>query len=188
MTRNRTADPQIVSDRLKQLRKEKGIKTQTDLQKLTGVSLISIKRYESGETIPEDPNLSKLASFYRVDSAWILGKSDFRNIWEQYDQNHSEDVKRLSSTVRFMEIAEALGLYNSQDPDSDEDFYKYVEMYEERKKAMKTRKDITIITGSDENRIIENFVTGEITIQAVSEEDVERGFQYLIQIGIIADQ
>ena len=185
MTRNRTADPQTVSDRLKQLRKEKGIKTQAELQKLTGIPLISIKRYESGGTIPEDPNLSKLASFYRVDSAWILGKSDFRNIWEQYDQNHSEDVKTISSAVRFMEIAEALGLYNSQDPDSDEDFYKYVEMYEERKNAMKTRKDITVITGSDENRIIDNFETGEIIIQAVTEEDVEKGFQQLIRRGMI---
>ncbi len=52
---------------------------------------------------------------------------------------------------------------------------------------MKTRKDITVTTGSAENRIIDNFETGEITIQAITEEDVERGFQQLVSRGIIAE-
>lgn len=189
MTRKRTADPEIVSNRLKQLRKGKGIKTQSELHEKTGISLVSIKRYESGATIPEDPNLEILAKFYRVDPNWILGKTDYKSIWEEYNSLHEEDLKRIRTELSFLGSAEALGFFHPDLDESDyEEYIHYNQLYEERKKNMKTRSDVTVVVGSAENRIIENFVTGEITIQAVSEEDVERGFQHLIQIGIIADQ
>lgn len=189
MTRNRTADPEIVSQRLKQLRKKKGIKTQYELHEKTGVPLISIKRYESGATIPEDPNLGKIARFYRVDPAWILGKSNYKNIFEQLDVEHADEVKRIKTELHFMESAAELGYfdYDHTDLDSYGRFKNYVKLYKERKENMKTRKDIAVITGSDQNRIIDNFETGEITIEATNEENVEKGFQQLISRGIIAD-
>lgn len=50
---------------------------------------------------------------------------------------------------------------------------------------MKTRNDVKVITGTKSNQIIENFETGDITIQAIRETDVEKAFQQLIKRGII---
>ena len=89
-----------------------------------------------------------------------------------------------------MESAEELGFYHQgiDNPERDyEEYMNYNRMYQERKDAMKTRSEISVVIGATENRIIENFGTGEITIQAITEEDVEKGFQQLIRRGIIAE-
>ena len=178
------------SDRLKAERKRKGIKSQAELSKLSGVPLDSLKKYESPKRrmIPEKDNLLLLAKTLKVSPLYLLGETPFRSTWEEYDSLHEEDLKRIRKGLQFTESAEALGFYHqgTDDPEKDyEEYMNYNRMYQERKEAMKTRSEIKVIIGSEENRIIENFETGEITIQAVSKEDVEKGFQQLIRRGII---
>ena len=180
------------SDRLKAERKRKGIKSQAELSKLSGVPLDSLKKYESPKRrmIPEKDNLLLLAKTLKVSPLYLLGETPFRSTWEEYDSLHEEDLKRIKKELQFTESAETLGFYypSSDEPEKDyEEFMTYNRMYQERKDAMKTRSEIKVITGLKENQIIENFETGEITIQAISEEDVEKGFQQLIKRGIIAE-
>lgn len=68
----RRYDPLVVSGRLKNLRKEKGI-TQKELSTKTGISLSSIKQYELGKRIPEMWYLGTLAKFFNVPKDYILG-------------------------------------------------------------------------------------------------------------------
>ena len=69
----RLADPAIVSSRLKELRKEKGL-TQIAVSSLTGINLVTLKRYETGARIPDSVNIYILSDFYKVDVGYILGK------------------------------------------------------------------------------------------------------------------
>lgn len=116
----RTADSSIVAMRLKELRKENRIKTQSDLAKAANVPLISIKRYESGETVPEHENLQKLARFYRVQAAWILGFSDYKSEWNEYELAHTQEINAMREEAKLLEYCEFLGCKLSQ---LDEDEY-----------------------------------------------------------------
>lgn len=187
-------DSVVVANRIKTLRKEKGW-TQSKLAELSGISLTSVKQYETKKRIPDYYCINALATVFRVSPFYLLGETDFRNErerlqakWKEYDSLHQKDLKRIRTELQFSESAEELGLYHqdTQEPEKAfEEFLNYNRMYQERKEAMKTRSDIHVIIGSAENRIIENFETGEITIQAVTEEDVEKGFQQLVKRGII---
>ena len=182
-------DPNIVANRIKTLRKEKEW-TQSELAEKAGISLVSVKQYETKKRIPDNHCINALAKALRVSPFYLLGETDFRNKWYEYDANHIQENKQLRIETNFIESAEALGFYHQgiDDPERDyEEFIAYNRMYQERKENMKTRKDITVITGSDQNRIIDNFETGEITIEAITEDDIEKGFQQLISRGIIAD-
>ncbi len=105
----RTADSSIVATRLKMLRKESKIKTQVDLAKATNIPLISIKRYESGETVPEHENLQKLSQFYRVQAEWILGFSEHRSPWEKYDNEHTKEINDVQIELKLLEYCEHIG-------------------------------------------------------------------------------
>ena len=71
----RFENSKIVSQRLKELRKEKKI-TQRELAEETGISINSLKNYESTRRIPDRYNLQLLSDFFRVDEEYILGSSD----------------------------------------------------------------------------------------------------------------
>lgn len=164
--------------------------SQKQLTERCGIGINTYQSWEIGRRTPQmnSQTLAILANFFRVSPLYLLGVTDFRNKWEEYDSLHEEDLKRIRKESQFIKSAETLGFYHqgTDDPERDyEEYMNYNRMYQERKEAMKTRSDIKVIIGSEENRIIENFGTGEITIQAVSEEDVEKGFQQLIRRGII---
>lgn len=184
----RLHDPIVVMNRLKALRHEKGL-TQKQVAEAIHFSVSTIKQYESGNRIPDEDNLNTLASFYKVYPKYILGETNFKNRSEEMLHRWTEDVdiKKLTAETHFIDSAEKLGFFIRSDLTSEEydRYIEYNKRYEERKEAMKTRSEIKVIIGSEENRIIESFETGEITIQAVSEEDVEKGFQQLIRRGII---
>lgn len=189
-------NPVVVANRIKTLRKEKGW-TQSKLAELSGVSLPSIKQYETQKRIPDNYCINALATAFHVSPFYLLGETPFRSErerlqakWKEYDSLHEEDLKRIRTELHFIESAERLGFYypSSDDPERDyEEYMNYNRMYQERKEAMKTRSEINVVIGATENRIIENFGTGEITIQVINEEDVEKGFQQLIRRGIIAE-
>ena len=181
----------IVGERLKELRNNAGL-TQKQVGEAIHLSVSTIKHYEGGYRIPDKDNLNILASFYKVYPSYILGTTPFKTPLEEtlHRWNETIDAEKLTAELQFTESAEKLGFLDRSADDPEGDYERYIaynRMYQERKDAMKTRKDIKVIIGSDENRIIDNFETGEITIHAVSEEDVEKGFQQLIRRGIIAD-
>ena len=78
MTR-RTVNPKVVSERLKELRKEKKI-TQQELVEKTGISINSIKNYECARRVPDRYNLHLLSEYFRVDEKYILGASDYKGV------------------------------------------------------------------------------------------------------------
>ena len=71
----RFENSKIVSQRLKELRKEKKI-TQRELAEETGISINSLKNYECARRVPDKYNLHLLSDYFRVDKEYILGSSD----------------------------------------------------------------------------------------------------------------
>ena len=70
-------------NRLKELRKEKKL-TQEELAHLLNVSEKTISRWERGERVPKSDKAQQLADFFGVNTAYLLGYSDFpaRNLKE----------------------------------------------------------------------------------------------------------
>lgn len=66
------------SERLKMLRKEKGLK-QDEFAKTIGVSSSSVSNWERGVRKPEYDGFEKLASFFGVSLGYLLGSSDDRH-------------------------------------------------------------------------------------------------------------
>ena len=73
----RFENSKIVSQRLKELRKEKKI-TQRELAEETGISINSLKNYECARRVPDGYNLHLLSEYFRVDKEYILGSSDYK--------------------------------------------------------------------------------------------------------------
>lgn len=63
----------MFKNRLKELRKKKGIKSQQELADLVGLSLDTIKGYESRGVKPSRDNLIKLADFLECEVEYLLG-------------------------------------------------------------------------------------------------------------------
>lgn len=64
-------------ERLKQLRKEKGL-SQQRLSIETGIAQVTVSEYESGRNYPSVKTLIKLAGFFGVSTDYLLGLSDIR--------------------------------------------------------------------------------------------------------------
>ncbi|QBX15892.1 Helix-turn-helix [Streptococcus equinus] len=70
-------------NRLKELRKEKKL-TQKELAEETDIPYRTLQRWENGETDIKSDKAEKLADFFGVNTAYLLGYSDFpaRNLKE----------------------------------------------------------------------------------------------------------
>ena len=175
-----------IGKRFRLIRERLG-KTQEEVAEYFSRSVQAVRDWEAGRSTIPKKVLQVLSDILEIDIDFLLCEYDTPTL-QQKLQEWNKEVPRILAELQVMESAEALGLYHqdADDPEGDyEKFMTYIRMYQERKEAMKTRSEIKVIIGSEENRIIENFGTGEITIQAVSEEDVEKGFQQLIRRGII---
>ena len=184
-------DTNVFKKRIREERERLNL-SQKQLSEKCGIGINTYQSWEIGRRTPQmnSQTLAILAKFFRVSPLYLLGKTDFRNKWEKYDSLHEKEKNRIRTELQFTESAKALGFYHqgTDNPERDyEEYMNYNRMYQERKEAMKTRSEIRVIIGATENRIIENFGTGEITIQVINEEDVEKGFQQLIRRGIIAE-
>lgn len=165
-------------------------KTQEEIAEHYCKSTQAVRDWETGRSSIPVNVLQNLSDSLGIDLDFLLCKYDSPDLQNKLDEWNNE-VPRIQAELKLLDYCDYLGIeINEEDYDSRvkriNQSITYI--FSERKENMKTRSDVTVVVGSAENRIIENFVTGEITIQAVSEEDVERGFQHLIQIGIIADQ
>lgn len=69
----------MFSERLRKLRKEKGV-TQEELAKIIKVERSSIGKYEGkGGVIPSDDVKQRIADYFDVSIDYLLGRSDIRN-------------------------------------------------------------------------------------------------------------
>lgn len=74
------------SERLRLLRTQKGL-SQMEFAKQIGVSKSSVNMYERGEREPGLETLELLADYFNVDMDYLLGKSDFTNKYEWFQNS-----------------------------------------------------------------------------------------------------
>lgn len=70
------------SDRLRTLRKERGLSQQELAKQLRCVSKSSVNMYERGEREPNFETLEVIADYFNVDMDYLLGKTDTPNIYK----------------------------------------------------------------------------------------------------------
>ena len=106
----RLYDAKKVSERLIELRKEKGL-TQSQLAEKLNWSRSQVSLYECANRIPSELNLMILADFFNVDIDYILGKTEYKTIYDQlwkqaekWDENHPELKKTVESIEVFIRL------------------------------------------------------------------------------------
>ena len=67
------------SERLKELRKERGLK-QREMAEICALKVRSYQQYEYEETYPTVPGLIFLADYFEVSADYLLGRSDCRAV------------------------------------------------------------------------------------------------------------
>lgn len=87
-------------NRIKYLREEKHI-YQKDLAKLLGVSIPAINYYENEKRAMDTKTALILANYFDVSLDYLLGKSDYKNAWEEYDATH--DIEKIKREVEEIE-------------------------------------------------------------------------------------
>nr|WP_326186435.1 helix-turn-helix transcriptional regulator [uncultured Oscillibacter sp.] len=65
------------SERIRELRQEKGIK-QREMADILGIKLRSYQNYEGGDRRPDYEGLVALADYFGVTTDYLLGRSDSR--------------------------------------------------------------------------------------------------------------
>ena len=93
-------------NRLKQLREEKNW-TQTQLSEKLKCAMSSIAMYENGSRKPSLEVLVKLSEIFNCSVDYILGKSDIRNIEDEFNFAYHKETEGLSDE----EIKEAIEFY-----------------------------------------------------------------------------
>lgn len=93
-------------NRIKALRTEKNIK-QDVLAKLLGLEIAGISKLETGRVPLKDEYIVKLAEYFNVSTDYLLGKSDIRNIEDEFKFAYHKEIEGLTEE----EIKEALEFY-----------------------------------------------------------------------------
>lgn len=93
-------------NRIKALRAEKNIK-QDVLAKLLGLEIAGISKLETGRVPLKDEYIVKLAEYFNVSTDYLLGKSDIRNIEDEFKFAYHKEIAGLTED----EIKEALEFY-----------------------------------------------------------------------------
>lgn len=88
----------MFSQRLKQLREEKGI-TQQELAQTLNIGRASISNYELGTRTPDIEILSKLADYFGVTTDYLIGKSDFRTNIDDEIEIKNQELKVLQEKI-----------------------------------------------------------------------------------------
>ena len=93
-------------NRLKQLRLERGL-LQSDIAKVIKKSERIVGFYETGERDMNTETLSILADFFNVSIDYLLGKTNIRNIEDEFKFAYHKEIQGLTED----EIKEALEFY-----------------------------------------------------------------------------
>ena len=96
----------IFLNRLKQLRLERGL-LQSDIAKVIKKSERIVGFYETGESDMNTETLSILADFFNVSIDYLLGKTDIRNLENEFKFAYHKEIEGLTED----EIKEALEFY-----------------------------------------------------------------------------
>lgn len=95
-------------ERLTQLRKELGLTQEQLAEKLgMGYTRTAISAWEVGRNEPSNSDTVKIAEFFGVSTDYLLGKTDIRNIEEDFKFAYHKETEGLSED----EIKEALDFY-----------------------------------------------------------------------------
>lgn len=87
-------------DRLKELRKEKGM-TQEELSKIFNTGKASISHYESNRRLPDPNTIEKYAEYFNVTVDYLLGRTDTKNN-KPIDLFPSFKFNENSSTLKIL--------------------------------------------------------------------------------------
>jgi transcriptional regulator with XRE-family HTH domain len=90
---------ELIGKQLKSLREEKNL-TAVDVEKATGITSMTIGRYENGTTNPKLENLAKLAEFYRYPLSKLIELGELNTMTENYLLSLDKEV--------FMELTNNL--------------------------------------------------------------------------------
>ena len=93
-------------NRLKQLRLERGL-LQSDIAKVIKKSERIVGFYETGERDMNTETLSILADFFNVSIDYLLGRTNIRNIEDEFKFAYHKEIEGLTEE----EIKEALEFY-----------------------------------------------------------------------------
>lgn len=72
-----------------------------ELGEMFGVSEATISLYENGKRTPNDALKKKLADFFKVSVDYLLGLSNYKNIFDKFDAIY--DIEKLAAEVKELE-------------------------------------------------------------------------------------
>lgn len=110
MTRDKDS---IVGERIKQLRKEKGL-TLKALADATGLSMSSISNYEYGFRQPNAKAMVAFETFFNVSGAYLTGETNEREAEYIWEDPEMVAVDRACDVALFSTLAQALTKQNDQ--------------------------------------------------------------------------
>lgn len=95
-------------ERFTQLRKELGLTQEQLAEKLgMGYTRTAISAWEVGRNEPSNSDTVKIAEFFGVSTDYLLGKTDIRNIEDEFKFAYNKEMEGLTED----EIKEALEFY-----------------------------------------------------------------------------
>ena len=94
-----------IGERIKSLRKQKGL-TQKELAKLSSISEMSIRKYESGDRQPKQKAIYHLAKALDVNEGWLMGFDVPMN--REEDAFLAKQSEELTSFIRYLEAIKYL--------------------------------------------------------------------------------
>ena len=92
----------ILGDRIKKERENLNL-TREDLSKKIGVSYSAVAMYEQGNREPNNELLLKMCETFDCSLDYLMGKSDYKSVWEEYDATH--DINKIKQDVEKSEKA-----------------------------------------------------------------------------------
>ena len=113
-----------LSDRLKKLRKEKGL-YQKDVAEEIGLTASAIGFYEQGKRKPDNDTLQRLADYYDVSTDYLLGRTNERSPADKIKKAISDDPE-LQETWEQIAQRENLQLLFKQTKDLDDKAIKQI--------------------------------------------------------------
>ena len=98
----------LLGDRIKKMRKEKGL-TLKQLGQLLNLGESTMSMYESGNRNPDYDTLSKMATIFNCTTDYLLGHSEYRNF-----DDYTSDITRVEPD-NFIKIP-VIGVIRAGDP------------------------------------------------------------------------
>lgn len=91
----------ILGNRIKKERENLHL-TREELAKKIGVSYSAIAMYEQGNREPNNELLLKICEIFNCTLDYLMGKSDYKSVWEEYDATHDiEKIKKNVEKIQF---------------------------------------------------------------------------------------